>query len=582
MFYNRVVSEVKVDKLEGEKNVYSLQINLLPDVKDAIINLVKTSYPDTTIEEIEETLNIYLTTKIVSYPDLCKQTINVWKMKLDAIEHVFSGLSNEGMIKFVVLFIEWHSLIKQELDKLDEDLEQSQALFNLCVKISNDILQLDDELKLFERIKRYGDTLKLTVNADIGTREQDSEALTFKEEHLRDVYYIAIISKIFLPLFNIMINESKKSATPQKRMWEGKNKFFMIKNKIIDTKIKEIYCLAFVEPLIKKHIGSTYKKLEHYVSYFIEKTRRKPKDNECSDVFMNNSTEELTKNTLANLVCKKYVSVNLYDENDNIMGKTSNTIKQRVKSFEKGQHSKVYFIRAVGSNIEDDNSDSKSQLEVDSIFCDNLLDTEPIVKKMWKDAIKKYLMKYDIDYNFFLDVVQWNKDNQLMIEYHMPLFLSTIFSEDFGGCEAINILNYNEIVSLISLVQLVALKKNCYDLVHRLSGHVEFNDNVIVAISRTIEAQIMIDTSEEVSRIIYHDLLNSRTRLVIGDKNKTLSREFRAKLKALSIYFAESKVNYKTHPKLCELMNIDMESMSNFQPSRHLLAQYCMFLYEKV
>ena len=41
------------------------------------------------------------------------------------------------------------------------------------------------------------------------------------EEHLRDVYYITIISKIFLPLFNIMINESKKSAAPQMRMWDG-------------------------------------------------------------------------------------------------------------------------------------------------------------------------------------------------------------------------------------------------------------------------------------------------------------------------------------------------------------------------
>lgn len=582
MFYNRIILEVKADKKEGEKNVYGLQVNLLPEIKEDIINRVKLEYPDTTNEEIENTLDVYLTTKIAAYPDLCKHSINIWKMKLDAIEHVFSGLSKEELVKFVILLITWHSLIKQELDKLDEGEEQSQSLFNLCGKISNDILQIDEEIKLFERIKRYGDTLKLTLDPNIGGREQDTPELTFKEEHLRDVYYITIISKIFLPLFNIMINESKKSAAPQKRMWEGKNKFLIIKNKIIDTRIKEIYCLAFVEPLIKKHLNPTYKKLEYYVSYFIEKTRRKPKDNECSDVFMNNSTEELTKNILANLVCKKYVSINLYDENDNIMGKTSNTIKQRVKSFEKGQNSKVYFIRSVGSNIEDDNIDSKSQLEVDSIFCETLLDNEPIIKKMWVDAIEKYITKYELDYNFFLDVVQWNKDNHLLIEYHMPLFLSTVFSEDFGGCEAINVLNYNEIISLITLVQLIAVKRNCYDLAHRLSGQIEYNEGVIVTVPRTVEAQIMIDTSEEVSRIIYHDLLACRTRLVIGDKNKTLSREFRSKLKTLSIYLAESKVNYKTYPKLCELMGIGIEDMYRYQPSRHLLAQYCMFLYEKV
>ena len=365
-------------------------------------------------------------------------------------------------------------------------------------------------------------------------------------------------------------------------MWEGKNKFLIVKNKIIDTKIKEVYCLAFVEPLIKKYVPETYKKLEFYVNYFIEKTRRKPKDNECSDVFMNNSTEELTKNILANLICKKCVSFNLYDENDNIMGKISTTIKQRVQSFEKGQHSKAFFIRSVGSNIEDDNVDSKSMLEVDSIFCDKLLDTEPITKNIWEYAKDKYLQKYGIDINFFNSVVEWNKENHVLIEPWMPLFLSTVYSNDFGGCEAINILNYTEVIGLISLIQIVAVKKNCYDLAHRLTGIVEQQEGLIVTIPRTIEAQLMIDTSEDVSRIIYHDLLACRTRLVIGDKNKTLSKEFRTKLKALSIYFAESKVSFHTHPELCNMMNITTEDMYNYQPSRHLLAQYCMFLYERI
>ena len=600
MFYNKIILdsksnyEIDVDDLDDEieeeekiqvkgvKTSFGLKVTILPEVYEIVFNHLKEENPSIDERELKSSIEQYLTVKIAAYPEICKCTLNVWKHKLDSIERVFNQMTNEEIAEFVLYLIKWNFMIKQVLNVIEDTENQTQLLHNLCNEISNEVNELDDKIKIYEKAANYGNTLKLIDDPKIGSRDQDTPELTFKTEEVRHVCNIAIISKIFLPIFCVMITESKKSALPQKRMWEGKNKFLSVKNKVIDTKIKEIYCLSFIEGIFKKHIPNSYNKLTYYVHYFVLQSKRKLNDNECSDIFMNNTPEELTKNILANVICKKYVTISLYDEANSIMGKTVNTIRQRVKAFEKGPNSKAYFIRSVNTSDNDTNIDSKSQLEVDSIFCDKLLDIEPIMRVMWEYTLNKYIKKYEIDRAFLHELIEFNKMNSLRIDYHMPLFLSTVFSEDLGGSEPMEVLNYEQIITLISLLQIIAIKKNYYDLAFRLGCNVNSNNGILERQEPTLEGQAIIYTFEEVSRHIFHDLLSCKTQLVISDKNKTLSKEFKIKMKNLAMHFANYKVTYLIHPKMLNMINLPMDYMDTYSPSRNLLAQYCQMLYEKI
>lgn len=600
LYYNRIASP------DGK---HSLRIDASEEVILKVIDMIKSSTQELTDIDIRRIIDDYRVIKLAAYPDLKKgvnkkfaqvdieeedyfespTNVTVWKDQLVATERVFNKMTVEEKAKFLFFIVNWNYQINVILDETDTDEVMSDNLRKLCVQIGREVIQLDKSINLWDKIVEYGKTLKIIEDANIGKRDQDTEENTFYVEHSRRVCNIAILSKIFLPLFAAMINVSKKQMEPKQRFIEGVNKPIIVKTRLIDTRVKEIYCVAFIEPLIIEKDDEIYTKFCNYISNFVEKMRRKQNENECTDIFRNNTTIEMSKSIVATEICKKFIKVSLNFECSNIMNIVHTDIGTRVRSFEKGPSAKsklknkAIFVRNVSISDEDDSrSDAKSQLDVDSIFGEHLFDIEPVMKATWVNVIEKYTSKYNIDRNDFMEVMQHNNKVIPSLEEYVALFINSIFVDDFGGSYSIFTLNKTEMIGLMTLVQFVAAKRNYCEFAHRISANVKYvNGKPEEYREMPLSAHKMMQQVEELSRPIVMTLLPLKTRAIVEDeKSITLAASFKTVFKNTATYFAITVCYNNTHPIIKRIMDDEAEPGTEVISSVNLLAQYSSLMYD--
>lgn len=561
-----------------EKNK-SLFVHLLPPVMDKLCKEIKDAFePGLKKADLIESINMMLTFNLSSYKDFKECSLSSWKEKFYDADRVFSQFTEEDCVSFVTTLIYCHGAIKDTMDRLPQEDKQTQELHKLNQYIGQQLILLDEEIKLFDKILKYTSTINVVIPPDFGKREQDSQETTFLEADVQKVDAIIIVGKMFLPLFAVMLDESKKSGGEKPQYIEGSFRTNKKKYKLIDKRVKEIYCLSFIEPLIARHIEKDYGKLLNYIEKFIEQSRSDPSKTNCTQVFRNNTIEELIKITSAYLLCRKCVKYDLSSPKTNIMGiicKGAKNVDQLSGS------SNAYFPRQMFESDES-SSTKESRLEIDSAKSRFTGDEEPMIAMILEYTVRKYLKKYSIDKVFFDNLVEYNIRVRKEVEEYFQMMLSSAYSNDFESCECIMTLQGCDIFKLISLTQCICFSKGWFDLGHRLMvTRVKHGDTFIMRNQADdVEGRQLKFNLGGFARGVLDPLVDCKTKTIAyGDtKSTTLRRESLRYLEDVAKYFVDWETTYQTYQPLNEAYNQDIKQGTAFVLRVSLMEQFCLLL----
>lgn len=531
-------------------------------------------------EAIDQLIEEYTVIEISSFNNLRRDSVNIWKEMFDSVEYVFGKLSDENVADFIACFIEWHYAIVKLIYILESSDKQVEILHEFCIEISKEIVELEERINLYKHIIDYGNKLPIIENPNIGTREQDIDAITFHSEEIREVCCLVVMMKIFLPIIATMISASKKPTITKNILVEGSNKTITKKQKVIDTNMKEVYCLHFLEPVLKLRFQNIYDKLFTYSTHFVEKRRKKFKANQCSDVFMNHSLIEMNVQVIANVLCKKCIHLTLFSKSENIMGFILSEITKKISSIEHMKN--VYFIRNIQMGSDGEDEGNESQLEADSIHSNQTMDIEPMIKWMSNICVETVLKENVISEEWFDTIVNYNFKSLGYLETHTQVFLNTVFTTHFKTCEAIYLLDNFHTIRLLSLAQIVAVKKKYFDLAIRLTALLKPTEDGYEKATPSPESDKIVFHSNEAASKIYSSALGCKTRLDPKDKNRTLAEDILQKIRDIGVYFTTYKTYVNIEPSLGLAISPDLKNGMVYSPTKFLLHQFCQMMDEKL
>lgn len=557
-----------------------LRIELLPDILTSVCESIKHTFdPNTPPEEIKDTVLAGLDFDVSSYANLCNGTQSLWDEHVGFTDKVFNKFSDDDRTVFVCLLLRIHQDIKEVMSRLGNEEDPASTLSMLCCSIADYIIQVDSFIKLFDKITEVARTIQIPQNPILGTREQDTEEMTFYPVHIRAVFAITITAKIFLPIFATMLAESKAS-NPKKG--SGNPSRAKGKIKLIDNKVKEIFCLAFVERLFEEHIPEHYEKFLRWIAHFTEKNKKVPNNIQASSTFRNITLTELIKMVTANIICKRCVNIGMYTQSSNIMGVIQGAIRTTVESIEKDTQNNAYFIRQLQSG-GDDAATNESQLEANSMKSRDTFQTDLLILRIYELAVEKYLRLYQIPPQFLEQVTRFNiLQNPPIEDFLLPL-LSSVYYSDFESGQSIPFLNYEAFMRLVSLTQIICAKKGMHGLAHRLTAQrIKDSEGFYVLKNKTdIDTWITSNAYADAKNIIEENKAG-KTRFSSQEKGRTLIKEIKNWIREFANFITTYQCYYNTEPELARLMGApDPFYRGPFELEPDLFKHYCILLEGK-
>ena len=576
MYYKKV----NLSTIPNDKKII-LRVELLPDIFARACATLKPMFGDNvSTEEVKESINAFLDFDISSYANLCNGPQSLWDEHVGFTDKVFGKFNDDDKIVFTCLLIHVHQQIKSVMSQLEDEEDPSLALSSLCKSVAEDIRNASQVINLFGKITEIADTIPIPTNPNLGTREQDTEDMTFYPIHIKAVFAITITAKIFLPVFATMLAESKTTTQAKK----GKDQVrFKSKTKIIDNKTKEIFCLAFVEKLFEDNIPDHYEKFLRWIAKFTERNKKAPSNIQCSSTFRNITLVELIKMVSASIICKRCVNIGLYSQSSNIMGVIQGAIRTTVESIEKDTQNNAYFIRQLQAG-GDDASTNESQLEANSMKSKETFQVDLQIKRIYYEAVDKYLRMYNIPAGFLEQVTRYNiLQNPPLEDFLLPL-LNSVFYGDFESGQSIPFLDYEPFINLVSLTQIICARKGMYGLAHRLTAQrvKDANGDYELKIKNTNDHALAANALADAKNVIDKMRL-CKTRFSSQEKGKTLTKEVRNWVKEFSNFLTTYQCYYNTEPDLARFMGAqDPFYRGPFVLETDLFRHYCILLEGKV
>lgn len=561
----------------GEEKSKSLFIFLQPDVMNMLIAEMKTYFSEDLSErDIRETLEAMLTIDLTSYKDYKESTVTGWKEKFYDTEQIFNMFTDKDRVKLAKTIILCHYAINDTMNKLSEAADQSKALHVLNSYVSNEIMYLDTEIGLYNKIFEYIKLLNPPVLEEFGKREQDSPEYSFNKEEVRLVESILVVSKIFLPLYAIMLKKSKEAGN-EHPLYDAVNKR---RPKLIDKKIKERYCFSFIEPLVMKHIPQIYAKLLGYIEKFIEIALGRSGKMSASQVFRNNSLEELVKTMIAYMMCRRCVKHDLSSPTTNIMG----IIWQGAKKADQMASNTdfAYFTRILYDTGEAD-STKESHLELNSGKSRFTGDEELYIELIVLCIIEDKLEEYGISEEFFNMVFNFNLEAKKTTEIFIETMLNSAYHDYFESCNGVKTLMYIDLIRLITLTQIICAKKGWIHIAHRITSLPVMQDDKMVMRDQVGDIygnQLRYNTGSFAAPLL-EQLIDCHTK-VINDQKKSSSiyTEAGKLLDSIAKYFTDFKTVVRTHEELIKTYSNSDVSINGqeYVVTMELMKEFCLLL----
>lgn len=472
-------------------------------------------FGDVTPEE-KRSASEFLYFRISTYEVLKpKIPVELFEEIIRPVNKVFSVLDEKSLKILAVMFIDLHMLVLERLNDYDSVQTQISVVTD---HISEYLLRVDEMINLHGAIKSVVDNDIIVPDfTNLGTRPQDSKEKTFSSVQVKNVSEVAVLCKVMMPILGVAIEACKKK---------------------VDTHVKELYVVSSLRGFINKYYEEIIMKLKDYVSDAIESNYSE----NIAYTFSGMSAGVVHEVTFAALLVRRFVGVNLYQENCNLMTYIITFVRSSTANIGGGRGAVECITKPSDMSVGDEGN--TSMLEVESMRSVATADLPILIELAADQTIPMFMDLYGLSDKEYKKALKYYHVNHCGLNPISVYLLTLIFGKSLGGAYNVNLLTFENASKLLVVLQLLLIKLGAYDLVPLLTAKRSLTTKeVMTPVDNMIHANWK-DTNEFAQ-------LNRRFPYIIDGITWSTG------LKSVVMYITSNTLLVNTAPNLLELMALD-------------------------
>jgi hypothetical protein len=352
------------------------------------------------------------------------------------VNKVFSILDERALKILAVMYIDLHMLV---LDRLSDQDSVQNLISEVTDHISEYLIRIDEMINLHNAIKTVVDTdIVVPDFTNLGNRPQDSEEKTFSTQEVKIVSEIAVLCKLMAPILGVLIETCKKK---------------------VNTHIKELYVVSALKGFINKYYEKIIMKLKDYVSDAISSNYS---DN-LSYTFNGMSVGIVHEVTFAALLVRRFVGVNLYQENCNLMTYIITFVRSSTANIGGNKSTVECITKPSDMSVGDEGN--TSMLEAESMRSIATADLPILIELAANQTIPVFMDLYGLSDEEYEKALKYYHINHCGMNPVSVYLLTLVFGKSLGGAYNVNLLTFENASRLLVVLQLLLIKLGVYDIV---------------------------------------------------------------------------------------------------------------------
>lgn len=366
---------------------------------------------------------------------------------LEPVNLFFRVLSKEDQIAIAYTIFNMHVSICKKFADISKVSELEEFTYNL----GDYLITLDNAIGLVDKISNFvSDAVPLGDFEEIGTREQDTEELTFREPDVHGLTVVAILNKMLCPLFSVYMNT------------------LLNKKNIICEHGYELPCVFMLTKLLDKYYPELIKKFKNYIDHNIKKKNSFIESDAATMLHLTSLTMRFKM--YAQLLVRSLVNVDLYNMDRNLMSFVCRSILDTITSTAKNVNEFPVFVRK--PQVKHQDEDTSGYLDVSSAVSKAPFDTSKIIMSAVRPVVEKCLASYAQIFSIddFNASVAFYKTKVIVPNAFNRFLVNTFFRSFLGGGQCVQLVKSSHFNELVACLQMIALKKGYIELAHMLTA----------------------------------------------------------------------------------------------------------------
>lgn len=481
-----------------------------------------------------------------------------WISVFGYVNVFFGTLTEEEQQKVALTY----ALIHLDCDKYREagDIYKTSELIT---KISDRFVLLDKEIDLIRKMYHFvvdSDTIKIGVMENAGSRPQDSKELTFHDDEVMLVATLAMLCKMFCPVFGLLINMLAANLSPQ---------------------LQDVHCSGIFTGIINLHdtefeqtlnLKAVTEKLKHYIEHQAAQICRGDID---SSIVAGYDVHSLAYSLYCKLLVRKLVGISLTNSECNIMAFIVVYVRNCTRQTISGTKAKNPTMMREDKDSESEDGNT-ARLETDSMVSKKTADIDALVTAFVKPAVKRVMFTYDVSPEEIDTCMNWYNNNPIIPNSVNKQLNSLQYGQDFGGSLGIQMLVLPEFSLITVLMQLVMLhqsemmheseKRSFCTLIHLLTAH----PSISTTMSGLNGNNAWLHTT---GSIHYHNCLQKFQNSTVLNKNKAWENHIQNLIEEITT----NHYAYNSAPYVWEMLGQENLNGKIIPIDAQVFISYCMY-----
>lgn len=388
---------------------------------------------------------------IDTYKKLATDPQEVWDALLKPANSFLAHLSDVDTRLLCLFYIDVRKIIDEELIVLRGNLA------DVATTIGNKLYDLSAIIDLPAKLIYYCKNYDIPVPdlSYAGMRVgQDREEMTFRELEYYRLMAISILCKLLCPIWGDLTYRTIKE---------------------IDTMQKETHCVGVITPLLRTELfNQVNDKLYKYIATIVDTAMSVSYANASFTATIGGfSKNRFHDSVYAMILVKRYVNVDLYTPDGNLMVWTSTCAKQSFNSLLGTLNKKCHVMKRVDISDGPDRGDEESNvsvLEHSSRVTTVTADVPVLIKYGVLMAIPSICREYHISDLDLRTAMSYYQQNPVQVTLLNKILVAVLIGNRIGGARGLKYLNHLDYTRLVAIAQIYVANQLHSPLVHLITA----------------------------------------------------------------------------------------------------------------
>jgi hypothetical protein len=450
-------------------------------------------------------------------------------------------------LTFVETWIDIQLDVNEFFSKVEREQEDIKNIISFTKMISDKLVRLDERIDMVNKIRELIDeeNIPISVDPEKGTLDHHSKSKTWREHEVKELMIIIIICKLLFPIMGNMISRLKP----------------IIKD---NSSNLNPYCKAIFSGLISKHWYEIHEKLLFYIN---DKIKKHINLTEITQVFNGISQIGLETTTVAELFTKNFIN------SDNIgtksvMGYVDSMIETVIKNKVKYTYQEKTKVAGRKPLQSEENEDSISDLETNSISTKSEFDLIPIVESSIEDCIFSVIDEYGLDSADFYKWEKYYRKNPIIPNMITTTILSGFYNKYISG-RSLEYLKAEYYTKLTITMGLAIKEEGYYNLLSIITSSM---DSTIKPLDNKLIQKLKTQTNE----------YNLIQRVFENYDSTFVSSIWKELIKDIINLLSTRKFFYNLHPSVYKTFDTDNVNGGLIPITFDIMNEFYLWIYNRI